>query len=1714
MMRGCLVAVMSLFCAAAVLSPFATARRVLAAAQQQQVTALVLSGNIRNGAPNQPYLSQLQATGGGVPYAFEPVGNLPQGLAWTVTGNVLSLSGTPHTEGTYALRVSVVDATGQKVTQSFTLTTSQFSPHDSVNPQSVTDNESLTTTDSVSVVFPVLVQVAEPIHIGDTPSSPQPALVNVEESLKILDVTSVSQAAIVNVAEPLKVSDAESFPQPALVNVAESLHISDAEQAAVSYPPIGVQASPAVATTGTVGVAFPSINFSVTGGSGKATLSHSGTVPPGMTLSTAGAFGSLSGTPIHPGTFTFTVGATDDNLGTTGSQTYSVTIILAHQTIEASTFPIGTVGVPYGIVDFQLVNSPAGYSLTFTGTIPPGLSVEEFQIDGFQRDVEFYGTPTAAGTYPISFIVTDPYGNIDTRTIAVIILPAPVVTFTGSTTPAAPVYTDLVTIGLTAAGNDSAVPTGNIVATFDGGAPATWNILNGVATINVGRQAPGSHTLSYTYSGDSQYPAITVAQTYTFTVSYPPYTLTGTAVAVGPSLYGAAYNAIDANDNVYVTQYQPNFNYTPFNNVLKYDTNGNLTTIDSTSFNQPHGLAVDKSGNLYVADFGNHRVVELAPSGTQTVLPNLKIGRPTAMALDTTQQNLWIVDTDNYQVLQYNLSSQTVTATATGFGLPPISVLVAANGTAYMGTTSSYGNGTLYTYTPGPGAALVPLSTPGIAQFGGLAFDKAGNLYIDDGYNAILYSRDAQGNLYELASQIAGPLVFNSHGTLYTLGNQIIAFTPGPAGFGGNAEALLGGYGGTFDGSFRAYFHSPAGVTLSSLTSPTTSAYQSSYYFTASGSFAYADIGRGPVYPGLQTGSVTATFSDGTTLTSAFYGTANNALLGFSPGNVSQVTTNVSRYGGATTDQTGVVYVSDSAANKVFKIVNGAAVPVAFSGLNTPTQLGVDGTGAVYVLDFGSQRILKLDRSGTQSVAFDLGTQSALTSLQSFVLDGATGLWVAGSNNTGTASIDVLSAMSQYTQFATGITLPTTLGFDPAGNLYSGDASGTITKFDTRGKSILFASGLPAISSIAIEPSGTVYVADNSSATLTQISPTGVASPYSIAGVNVASVLAIDKTGSLTVGDNSTHLLNLDDRSSLAFTFGNVMVGATSPPQTATLSNVGNSGGNDAGLTFISLPGDGYYHQDAGTTTCNVATTSMAPGGSCTLGMTFTPIAIQPFPDRLSLSTNVSAQNSGYTQFYVPFSGTGVAPQPTAMLTPSSLSFGSVMMGSSPSKVVTLTNSGVGLLHLSSVALSGDANFSQTSTCGATLAANTSCMVTVTYAPTLAGNNSATLTFSDDSSTGVTQTVALTGFAAVVSATLTPGIYDFGDVYVTLGGTEAFILTNTGTGALNISSVQLAASVAFIYTYTNSCGTSLAAGASCTLSVSFLPTTTGARSATLTIQDDAGTQTSTITGTGVSPVAIVPRNYDFGSVPVGVSASQVFILSNNSGVAYTNIAMQLGSAAGNDYTDTTTCGTTLAANSSCSITVTYTPSKVGATTASITVQDAAGFQSASITGTGKNSTVFISSPHQMKAVSPNGTTTTAMGGGIGVVVDSSGSVLSIDTSGSSVSKFLDTGSLISTESGGGMNNATALAIDGLSNTWIANGDGTLTLLNSSGVPVSATTIGSAGNMSQPTSINIDSAGSVWVSNAGNNTVTEIVGVAAPSPVIVNAVINATPGTRP
>ena len=189
------------------------------------------------------------------------------------------------------------------------------------------------------------------------------------------------------------------------------------------------------------------------------------------------------------------------------------------------------------------------------------------------------------------------------------------------------------------------------------------------------------------------------------------------------------------------------------------------------------------------------------------------------------------------------------------------------------------------------------------------------------------------------------------------------------------------------------------------------------------------------------------------------------------------------------------------------------------------------------------------------------------------------------------------------------------------------------------------------------------------------------------------------------------------------------------------------------------------------------------------------------------------------------------------------------------------------------------------------------------------------------------------------TVTLSPTALTFGNQAVaTTSAAKSITLTNTGTIALAISGVAIDGDFAVS---ANTCGTSLAVGKKCRISVTFTPTQLGAAGGTLTLTDNANDspQTVPLSGTGVQPATLTPVTAMYATQEVGTtSAAKTFTLTNNQTIALTSIAI---TTTGDFAVSATACTTSLAAKSSCTISVTFSPTTTGKRTGQLSVSDSA-----------------------------------------------------------------------------------------------------------------------------------------------------------------------------
>jgi hypothetical protein len=205
---------------------------------------------------------------------------------------------------------------------------------------------------------------------------------------------------------------------------------------------------------------------------------------------------------------------------------------------------------------------------------------------------------------------------------------------------------------------------------------------------------------------------------------------------------------------------------------------------------------------------------------------------------------------------------------------------------------------------------------------------------------------------------------------------------------------------------------------------------------------------------------------------------------------------------------------------------------------------------------------------------------------------------------------------------------------------------------------------------------------------------------------------------------------------------------------------------------------------------------------------------------------------------------------PIVSLSTVSVSFGTIVIGqTSAAKPVTLTNTGTGTLHITSVTVSGDFSISS-NTCGTQVLAGANCKVNVKFTPTAKGVRNGTLSFFDDAP-GSPQSASLTGTGTQIA--LSPASLDFGTVTVGVTSpTQTVTVTNVGTTVVTFTGITLVGTNKSDYLIpSKTCGSSLAAGANCTVKVAFKPTATGTRKATLNVADDGGGSPQTVALTGI-----------------------------------------------------------------------------------------------------------------------------------------------------------------------------------------------------------------------------------------------------------------------
>jgi len=407
--------------------------------------------------------------------------------------------------------------------------------------------------------------------------------------------------------------------------------------------------------------------------------------------------------------------------------------------------------------------------------------------------------------------------------------------------------------------------------------------------------------------------------------------------------------------------------------------------------------------------------------------------------------------------------------------------------------------------------------------------------------------------------------------------------------------------------------------------------------------------------------------------------------------------------------------------------------------------------------------------------------------------------------------------------------------------------------------------------------------------------------------------------------------------STTSLKYGNVLVNGNST-QAVTLKNSGTS---DIKVSQLAISGSGF-------SVSGVAVPFTLPAGqSAALQTTFAPAVAGAATGSVTITSDAQTASSN-----VALSGTGVNATYTMSLSPSSVAFGNLNVGSTANQTVQLSNTGNSSVTVSQLAASGAGVSVSGLAVPATIAPSQSVPLTVTFAPATGGPVAGSITVTNNE--GVNAVAAVTGAGVQAGLSVTPSSASFGSVVTGSTNSKTIQLKNSGTASLTVS--QVAATGSGFSVSGISGPFTLAPGASSNFNVQYAPTAAGAANGSVSIVSNAPNSPATVSlsGTGTAAtytLSVSPGSLSFGSVTDGSTASQGFSVTNtgNSNVAISGI-----SATGAGYSIVSGgSAVTLSPNQSASVNVQFAPTVAGSANGAVTVlSNATGSNGVTLSGTG------------------------------------------------------------------------------------------------------------------------------------------------------------------
>jgi len=870
--------------------------------------------------------------------------------------------------------------------------------------------------------------------------------------------------------------------------------------------------------------------------------------------------------------------------------------------------------------------------------------------------------------------------------------------------------------------------------------------------------------------------------------------------------------AVDASGNVYVAEGSRIREILAVNGVIP--ANPTIRGLGK-GFNSPVDVAVDANGNVYVADTGNNEVKEiLAVNGVIPTDPTINIlgsgfSNPVSVAVDGSG-NVYVCDNNGVEeILAVNgvipATNPTINTLGSGFSYPQ-GVAVDRSGNVYVGDFLNSEvkeivavNGVIPAVNP-----TINILGTGISEPRGVAVDTKGDVFVANSPN---------NQVIELQTQSAN---FNN-------ANVCPAGQTTPAPCSNTLTLTYNVAAGTTTGAVKVLTQGAEGLDF--LAKP------NAQYTTPCNARTYAstttctiNVTFAPLYSGIRNGAVQIVDQNGSLLASTpIYGIGIAPQIAFTPAPQATLSGGFTQPFELAVDGLGNVFVADSGNSRVVKVPSGGGtLTTVGTGLYGPQGVAVDGAANVYIADSNHNRVVEVPAGGGAQITLPF---SGLSTPLGLAVDQAGDVFVADYLN---SRVVELPAVGPQTTVGSGLSEPRAVAVDAAGNVFISDFGlGEIVEVPAGGGTqINLGNEFNSPYELAVDGVGNLYVTDYANNRI-QMVPAGGGTPITVGEFPLPAGVALDPTGDVFVAENNTGLvveLRRSQSPSLSFTSAHVGSTSSDSPQSVQIENIGNATltgkiVSGLGLNWNQVPGSGTPPDCA-------SSFSLTPGAECNFSLDFTPRVSGSLNGFLDISDNtLNATTPPQNTQMIQLEGRGVWTTPAIQISPTTINFGSVNYpGGSAAKTITVTNISAGTLGGITATSDGSGVTIAGSTCGNGLTAGNSCIIQLQFKPLYSsGTQTNTITVTISGSYGIV--VGTTGYAAAVVPDTTA--LDFGTV--TPGKTRTLPITFTNEGFTGAVTVAYATGSTSFKVTSNGCATGITPGNTCTIEIEFAPHAAGTK---------------------------------------------------------------------------------------------------------------------------------------------------------------------------------------------------------------------------------------------------------------------------------------------